>query len=169
MNEKIFRLLNVIQQSQLISNKSRRIILRIMGIQVDSTAEISPMVFFGSSKITIGRFAFINVGCFLDGAGTIHVRDFARIGPYVRILTGTHEYRNSKIRRRTEDGLIAKPVIVEQGCWVGMGASILPGVTINEGCVIAAQALITRTTEANGLYGGVPAKRLKSLSTEEDN
>ncbi len=49
-----------------------------------------------------------------------------------------------------------------------MGAIIMPGVTIAEGCVVAAGAVVTRSTEPNGLYAGNPAVRKKDLSTEED-
>ncbi|WP_446741227.1 acyltransferase [Sphingomonas sp. H160509] len=95
-------------------------------------------------------------------------KDYCRLGPYVRILTGTHKYRNSKIRRISEDGTIGLRVTIESGCWIGMGASVLPGVTVAQGCVIGASTLVTRPTVENGLYVGVPGVRIKSLSTEED-
>lgn len=58
------------------------------------------------------------------------------------------------------------PVIIERGCWVGLGAIILPGVTVREGCVIGAGAVVVHSTLPNGLYVGNPAKRVKDLPTE---
>jgi maltose O-acetyltransferase len=59
---------------------------------------------------------------------------------------------------------LRKPVIIERGCWIGMGATILPGITIAEGCVIAADCTVTKSTAPNGLYAGTPARRIKNLS-----
>lgn len=57
----------------------------------------------------------------------------------------------------------ARPIVVGSGCWIGANVTILPGVTIGRGCVIGAGALVTKDCEPNGLYVGVPAKRIKTL------
>jgi acetyltransferase-like isoleucine patch superfamily enzyme len=56
-------------------------------------------------------------------------------------------------------------VRIGNGCWIGAGVTILPGVTIGEGCVIGAGSVVTRSTEANGLYVGMPARRVRELGT----
>lgn len=57
----------------------------------------------------------------------------------------------------------ARSIVVEDGCWIGANAIILPGVTIGKGCVIGAGALVTKDCDPNGLYIGVPARRIKTL------
>lgn len=114
----------------------------------------------------MGANTFVNIGGFIDGSAPVTLEDHVRVGPYVRILTGTHQYRHSVIRRDPRDGTVGRPVLVKRGCWIGMGCSILPGVTVAEGCVIAAGAVIVDDTEPNGLYGGVPAKRIRDLPTD---
>lgn len=52
---------------------------------------------------------------------------------------------------------------VGDGCWIGANATILPGVTVAPGCVIAAGAVVTKDTEPDGLYAGVPARRVRDL------
>ena len=56
-----------------------------------------------------------------------------------------------------------QPIKVEDGAWIGAGAMILPGCTVAQGCVVAAGAVVIRSCEPNGLYAGVPAKRIKDL------
>ena len=51
-------------------------------------------------------------------------------------------------------------VVIKDDCWIGGNSTILKGVTIETGCVIAAGAVVTKSTEPYGIYGGVPAKRL---------
>lgn len=59
-------------------------------------------------------------------------------------------------------GKIGK-ITVGDGCWIGTNVTILPGVNIRNGCVIGAGSLVTKDCEPNGLYVGVPAKRIKEL------
>jgi acetyltransferase-like isoleucine patch superfamily enzyme len=49
-----------------------------------------------------------------------------------------------------------------------MNVSVMPGIVIREGCVIGANALVTRSTEPNGLYLGVPARRVRDLPVGGD-
>ena len=55
----------------------------------------------------------------------------------------------------------ALPIKIEDGYWIGANTTIMPGVTIAKGCIIAANSLVTKDTEPNGLYVGQPAKRVK--------
>lgn len=54
-------------------------------------------------------------------------------------------------------------VVVEDGCWLGGNVTVLPGVTIKKGCIVGAGAVVTKDTEPDGLYAGIPAKRIKEL------
>lgn len=164
----IWKLTNWVQRQPLIPIKTRSLLLKAMKVQMDTGAYISDNVYLGSNKLHMGKDSFINVGSFLDGNELIFLEDYVRVGPYVKILTGTHNYRMSVVRRRSEDPTISKKVIIKKGCWIGMGAIILPGITIAEGCIIAAGAVVIRDTKRNGLYAGNPAKCVKELSTEND-
>lgn len=164
-----WKIINSIQSSALVTPNLRRKILQITGANISSTGVIAEHVYLGSSNLTMGKDTFINIGSFVDGSAPVILEDYVRCGPYVKILTGTHNYRDSVIRRRITDGTLAKPVLIKKGSWIGMGSIILPDVTIGEGCIIAAGAVVIRDTEPNGLYVGNPAKRIKDLSTSEDS
>lgn len=140
--------------------------LRLVGLQIHPTARLYEGIYLGRN-LTLGRHVVINCGAFIDGSAPVTIEEYTRLGPHVRILTGTHEYRRSDVRRWPSDPCIAKPVRIERGCWLGMGAMVLPGVTIREGCIIAAGAVVIQDTLPHGLYAGVPAKRVKDLPVEE--
>jgi maltose O-acetyltransferase len=53
--------------------------------------------------------------------------------------------------------------VIEDGCWIGAGATILPGVTVRAGCIVASGAIVTKDCEPNGLYAGNPARRIREL------
>jgi len=78
----------------------------------------------------------------------------------VLLCTSTHEIGSESQRAGTT---IQLPIIIEDGCWVGARANILPGVKIGKGCIIAAGSVVTKDCEPNGLYAGVPAKRIRDL------
>lgn len=165
----VWKVLNGFQSYSLVHWKLRNYILRSAGCSIDESSIIGAGVFVGSNLLKIKEKVFINIGVFLDGNAEIYIGEYARIGPYVRILTGSHRYANSVLRRgpkSTED--INLPVIIERGCWLGMGVMVMPGVRISEGCVIAAGAVVDKSTSPNGLYAGIPAKRIKDLSVDDD-
>ena len=59
------------------------------------------------------------------------------------------------------------PVVIEDGCWIGANVTILKGVTIGRGSVVAAGAVVTKSCEPYSIIGGIPAKLLKMRFTPE--
>lgn len=164
---RLWHIVNVLQSTALCPVKGRVLLLRLLGVNLHKSARIAPNVFIGADNLVMKAGTFINVGAFIDGSASVVLDEFVRIGPYTKILTGTHGVRNNVIRRWEIDTTIGMPVHVRRGCWVGVGSTILPGVTIAEGCVIAAGAVVVKNTEPNGMYSGVPARRTKDLPVNE--
>ena len=79
----------------------------------------------------------------------------------MRIYTGTHHLGPGSNRRLP--ALLAKPVVVERGCWVGLGAMILPGVNLGHGSVVAAGAVVTEEVPPDSYVEGNPAKVVRQL------
>jgi maltose O-acetyltransferase len=161
------RVLLAAQRGSLLPNRVRQTLLRRAGVELGTHAVVAHGVVFGGSDVVLGRHAFVNVGAFIDGSAPVRIGDYSRLGPFVRILTGTHAYRRSVIRRWPADPTIPTGVVIERGCWLGTNAIVLPGTTIREGCIIAAGAVVIRDTEPNGLYAGNPARRVKDLPIDE--
>jgi maltose O-acetyltransferase len=57
----------------------------------------------------------------------------------------------------------ARPVRVGAGSWLGIGVAVLPGVTIGEGCVVGANAVVTSDLPDYSIAVGVPARILRNL------
>lgn len=158
-----------LSESRIVPATIRVEILRLIGVRLGIGTKISHNVFIGGKEnLFIGSNCFINCFSFIDNSGEVFIEDFVRIGPHVKILTGTHSYINSKNRRGKGSSDINLKVVVGYGSWIGMGVILMPGVVVAEGCVVAAGSVVTKSTEPNGLYAGVPAKRVKDLSTELD-
>jgi maltose O-acetyltransferase len=138
-------------------------LLRGYGLNV-ARSTISAGGFYGSRRITIREGAFLNHNVFLDGAAAVTIGIRARIGPGVMVITGSHEIGSPE--QRAGDDYQA-PVTIGDGVWVGAKAIILPGVFIGSGCVIAAGSVVTKDCEANALYAGVPAAKVRMLDGED--
>jgi maltose O-acetyltransferase len=128
-------------------------------------------VFWGMPRITgsrniyrqlvIGQQCVFNVGCVFDTEGTITIGDNVALGQQVMLLTSTHEIGLSE--RRADFKLLNLPIIIGNGCWLGARCTILPGVDIGKGAIIAAGAVVNRNVPENTLVGGIPARVIKFL------
>ena len=91
----------------------------------------------------------------------LEIGDNVRIGQFVKVITATHDIGPSSQRGMIE--VIGKPVRIKDACWIASGVTILPGVTVKRGCVIAIGSVVYDDTEADGLYAGNPARRVRDL------
>ena len=113
------------------------------------------------SHLRIGAETYINTGCQFHCGALVDIGAKCNIAMEVLFCTATHEIGD--VTRRA-GGALFFPIRVSDGCWIGARATIAPGVTIGAGCVVAAGAVVTKDCAPNGLYGGVPARRLRELS-----
>ncbi|MDJ0755184.1 MAG: DapH/DapD/GlmU-related protein [Ardenticatenaceae bacterium] len=146
----------------------RTLLMRLLGFRIGrGTVFIGLPTFLGGRQVIrnfkIGSLGLINVQCLIDCSGPVILGDNVYIGPRVQLITGDHEI-GTKGRRASH--LRPKPIRIHSGTWVGSGAIILPGVTIREGCIIAAGAVVTKDFPPNQLIAGIPAKSIRELSDE---
>jgi len=78
-----------------------------------------------------------------------------------RFFSENHAFADPNLTIK-EQGVIKDPVVIGNNCWIGGGATILAGVHIGDGCVIAAGSVVTKSVAANSIVAGVPAKVIKS-------
>jgi acetyltransferase-like isoleucine patch superfamily enzyme len=152
-------LVNNIQSSVLVPRKIRALILRSQGVTIGENSSISPHCHLGPN-LSIGTNSFINVHCLIETGGKVKIGNCVHLAMRVTIVTTSHEIGPADYRCGPYD---QHPVTIENGAWIGACVTILPGVTIGRGSVIAAGALVTRDTEPNCLYAGIPARRIKDL------
>lgn len=93
-------------------------------------------------------------------------------GPKPTIITGDHriDILGKHIIDVTVDEKLPEndmPVTIEDGCWIGANVTILKGVTIGRGSVVAAGAVVTKSCAPYSIIGGIPAKVIKMRFTPE--
>ncbi|WP_319801222.1 acyltransferase [Arthrobacter sp. VKM Ac-2550] len=115
-----------------------------------------------NQNVSVGRGSYLNHGVLLGGSAAIRIGEKVAIGHDAMIITSTHEVGPSSCRAGSGVS-VEKPVTIGSGTWIGARALILPGVNIGPGCVIAAGAVVNKDCQPDGLYAGVPAKRIEDL------
>ncbi|MFJ5963055.1 DapH/DapD/GlmU-related protein [Pseudarthrobacter oxydans] len=152
-------ILNTVIASSAFPRPLRWGALRAYGLKVEKS-RISPGVWFGSHRVTIGAGTFINYGCMFNTSAPVTIGRNCDIGMRVTFVTSSHRIGS---RERRAGAATSAPITVGDGVWIGAAAVVLPGVTIGEGVIVAAGAVVTSDCAPNGVYAGVPARRVKEL------
>ena len=126
---------------------------------------------FTYRNITIGNDVYIGPhALFLCTESQIFIGNKVLFGPHVTIIGGDH--RITDVGRFIYDVLDKHPeddqdVHIEDDVWIGTNTTLLEGVTVGRGAVVAAGALVTKDVPPYAIVGGVPAKVLKYRFTPE--
>jgi maltose O-acetyltransferase len=139
--------------------------MRAAGIAVSQVGIESGTV-FRNLNLSIGAGGYINRGVQIEGSGRVSLGEKVAIGPGVLILTSTHAVGPSEWR--AGEGLTeTRAVTIGAGSWIGARATILPGVSIGKGCVVAAGSVVTRDFGPDLLIAGIPAVEKRSLGRSD--
>lgn len=109
-------------------------------------------------NIHLGCDVFINAGCKFQDQGGIYLGDRVLVGQNVVLATLNHGMDPAR-----RGDLEPAPIRVGNDVWIGANATVLPGVTVGDGAVIAAGAVVTRDVPPMTVVGGVPAKIIKHI------
>lgn len=132
--------------------------------EIDESVTVSLPFYTDYGKhITFGKEIFINNNVLFVDLGGITIDDHVLIGPRASLITVNH-LENPADRR----GLFVKPVHIKQNAWIGAGATILPGVTVGENAIVAANATVTKDVPANMIVAGTPAKVIRQIKAEKE-
>jgi len=105
----------------------------------------------------------ISTHCILDGRRGIWIGQDVVFGGGVHVWTEEHDIDDPLFAVNMKNAL---PVKIAAHAWICSDSTILPGVNIGEGAVVASRACITKDCEAFGVYGGIPAKKIKERSRD---
>jgi maltose O-acetyltransferase len=115
----------------------------------------------GAEHIEIGNNVNINHGSELYGVGGLTIGDGSMIAYNVMIFTDSRKFKSDQPLKILK-GRIKAPVSIGSDVWVGAGAIILPGVSINDHAIIASGAVVTKNVAAWDIVAGNPAKKIGS-------
>lgn len=124
------------------------------------------VTFWYPYRIKIGRNVTLNEWVYLSGFGGLAIGNDVRIGHRVSIVTSDHVYADILVPIHKQ-GLIDAPVVIEDDVWIGCNATILKGVKIGKGAIIAAGAVVTKNVDAFSIVGGVPARFISSRNSSD--
>jgi acetyltransferase-like isoleucine patch superfamily enzyme len=110
-----------------------------------------------SASLTVGSDVYLNTGISIEAWHDVKIGNNVLMGPFVSIIDDD--------RHLVEPGSIRYkgPTVVGNNVWLGRGVSVMPGVRIGDGSVVAAHAVVTRDIPPNSFAGGVPARVLRKL------
>ena len=132
-----------INTTEPVPDRIRPLEEELFGGGLDATSYLMPPLQIDFARqMKIGRGVFVNHSLTCMVAGGITIDDGAMIGPNVRIVTDNHDFENRMVLRYN-------PVHIGAKAWIGVGAIILPGVTIGENAVVAAGAFVTKDVAPN--------------------
>lgn len=115
---------------------------------------------YGGS-IKIGENCSINSFCHISGNGGVTIGNNVLIATHCVIVSANHAFEDPAILIR-QQGETAKPIVIEDDCWLGAGVTVLSGVTIHTGAVIGAGAVVTHDIPAYSVAVGVPARVIRN-------
>ena len=136
---------------------------RLLGMQIAKGAIVLMHVtvsFYGRPRhdrtagISIGRRSIIGRECWLDGRGGIRIGDDVSINRGAWLVTGAHDLRDPSF------SLVHAPIVIGDRAFFGSRALVLQGVTIGEGAVVAAGAVVTRDVPPYTIVAGNPARAI---------
>lgn len=140
----------------------RTLFRRLTGTAVDESFWLLPPFYTDFGKnIRVGRNVFINHACEFMDRGGITIEDDVLIGPKVNLVTISHPLAPATRRSTT-----CAPIVIRKGAWLGAAVSVMPGVTIGENAVVAANAVVTRDVPDNAVVAGAPARIIKHLGPD---
>lgn len=111
------------------------------------------------ADVEIGDDSGIGTNCQVPG--TIRIGAYVMMGPDVLILEKNHQYERVDIPMMFQGEKDAPPVIIRDDVWIGARCIILPGVVINEGAIIGAGSVVTKSVPAFAVCAGNPARVIK--------
>ena len=156
----------------------RKIVFPVLKAKIgcigEGTTIASDFRLFGSENLYLGKDVGIGINTvFMCTKAEIRIGDHVMFGPNVTIITGNHRINmiGRYMKSISDDEKLPEndeAVFIEGDNWIGANATILKGVTVGRGAIVAAGAVVTKSVEPYAIVGGVPAKAIGHRFTNEE-
>lgn len=110
-------------------------------------------------SVNIGDYCSINSGVTIYGTGAVTIANYVRIAANTVIVASTHNFADGDVPIFRQ-GITARGITIEEDVWIGANCTLLDGVRIGRGSIIAAGAVVNRDVPPECIVGGVPARKI---------
>ena len=128
----------------------------LLGEMGEGSRVMPPTTVVRGQNVKIGKNVVVMTNSLFMSAGGITIEDDVLVAANAQLISNNHDPEEHQI-------LTCKPVVLKRNCWIGAGATILPGVTVGENAIVGAGAVVTKDVDPNTVVGGIPAKLIKRL------
>ena len=144
-----------------VFNGFKCFLLKLFGAKIGKAVLIKPSVNIKYPWfLSMGDNCWIGENVWIDNLTQVSIGSNVCISQGAMLLTGNHDFTKSTF------DLIVKPIVIEDGVWIGAKALVCPGVHCETHSILAAQSTITKRMEAYKIYQGNPAQAVKKREIE---
>ena len=131
------------------------LILKLFGAKIGKDVRIKPYIYIHYPwKLIVGDYSWL-AECRIENLAQVTIGKNVCVSQKAMLLTGNHDYSVQGF------DLITKPIILEDGVWIGANAIVCPGITAQSHAVLTVAAVATKNLEAYSIYQGNPALKIK--------
>jgi len=142
------------------SARIRALVFNLVGNNISYRAKLAGGGYIYGKGLTVHDRCFLGREIYIDLTSSVTIEEDAVIGHHAIIITADHQI--GSMTRRC--GYVqSAPVTIRKGAWIGARSTIMPGVTVGAGAVVAAGSLVRSDVDANTLVAGIPARVVRSL------
>ena len=138
-------------------SRFKSLLLKIFGSKIGDNVNIKPNINIKYPwNLDVGNNVWIGEGVWIDNLAKVSIGSNVCISQSAYILTGSHNYKDSYF------GLITKPVVIHDGCWICAKAVLCPGIEMKLNSILLAGSVLTKSTVENCIYQGNPANNIRT-------
>ena len=133
------------------------LLLKKIGSDVDM---LNGVVIMSPQKVEIGHDTFLNEFVRIGGQNEVKIGNYVQLSQNVSLISENHKYSNPLLPIKKQ-GYFGKKIVIEDDVWIGANAVILSGVTVGQGAIVGANAVVTKNVRPYSIVGGIPARFIK--------
>lgn len=162
--EALWILVQALLVSSFVPGSWHRIaILRLFGAHIGEGVVMKPRVNVKFPwRLSIGAHSWIGEGVWIDNLASVSIGSNAVLSQDCYLCTGSHDHSRSSFALRVS------PITIADGAWICARAIVAPGVTVNDGAVLALGSVATQSLDSWTIYVGNPAKPVRQRVLRED-
>jgi putative colanic acid biosynthesis acetyltransferase WcaF len=130
-------------------------ILQLFGAKIGKDVRIKPFIHIKYPwKLSLGNHSWL-ADCYIENLEEVHIGRNVCISQKAILLTGNHDYTKSTF------DLLNAEIRIEDGAWIGAGATVCPGLTVGSHAVLTVGSVATSNLNTFTIYSGNPAIKIK--------